>query len=341
MKRKFLTGWTLFFCLLALALIVGGLAGGSYVFTRFESLAATHEGHAQLLDGLHSAAFFSMVSGSMTVAGIGLLVLLGLHILRGTARIQREAEALRRKNEEMEKLARTTRELAHHQRLETIGTLTASMAHEFNNLLTPIMGYSMMALEKLPPEEEELYDDILEIYNASRKAKDIISRLNDLARKNSSSAFREISPDEQIRRTLAVAKPAKPGNVEIRLNLNCWEQRIQANEIQFSQLMLNLILNGFQAMEAGGVLTISTSFDEENIHIQVEDTGCGIPEKIRDRIFQPFFTTKEAGRGTGLGLAIAAQVAADHKGIISCKSREGEGAVFTVTLPRFSRYAEE
>ena len=236
--------------------------------------------------------------------------------------------------------AQTTRDLAHHQRLETIGTLTASMAHEFNNLLTPIMGYSLMALEKLPPEEEGLYDDILEIYNASRKAKDIISRLNDLARKNSSSAFREISPDEQIRRTLAVAKPAKPARVEIRLDLNCWDQRIQANEIQFSQLMLNLILNAFQAMEEGGVLTVGTSFDESNIQIRVEDTGCGIPEKVREKIFEPFFTTKEAGRGTGLGLAIAAQVVADHKGSITCKSKEGEGTVFTVILPRFFQFSE-
>ena len=340
MKRKFLSGWTLFFFLLALVLILGGLAGGSYVFDRFEYLAATHENHAQLLEGLNAVAIFAMFTGSMAVAGIGILVIVSLHSLRGTARIQREAEALRRKNEEMEKLSRTTRELAHHQRLETIGTLTASIAHEFNNLLTPIMGYSLMALEKLPVEEEGLYDDILEIYNASRKAKDIIARLNDLARKNSASAFREISPDEQIRRTLAVAKPAKPARVELRLNLNCWDQRIRANEIQFSQLMLNLILNGFQAMEGGGVLTIDTSFDEGNIHILVEDTGCGIPESVREKIFEPFFTTKEAGKGTGLGLAIAAQVVADHQGTIRCRSTEGQGTAFTVTLPRFFQYGQ-
>ena len=340
MKRKFLSGWTVFFFLMALALMIGGFVWGSYVLTRFEMLATVHESHAQLLEGMHTAAFFFVLSSAMVVAGIGILLLLTLHILRGTSRIRREAEALRQKNEEMERLAQTTRELAHHQRLETIGTLTASIAHEFNNLLTPIMGYRLMALEKLPPEEEGLYDDILEIYNASRKAKDIISRLNDLARKNSSSAFREISPDDQIRRTLAVAKPAKPARVEIQLDLNCWDQRIQANEIQFSQLMLNLILNGFQAMQEGGQLTIGTSFDETSIHIRVADTGCGIAEPLREKIFQPFFTTKEAGQGTGLGLAIAAQVVEDHKGTILCSSKEGEGTVFTVTLPRFFQYQD-
>lgn len=340
MKRKFRSGWMICILILALMLILTGLLWSGQIFARFDVLALGYGSYEQLQSALQNAAFFSMISGSMTVTGIGLLVILVAQILRGTAKIQREADALRRKNEEMERLARNTRELAHRQRLETIGTLTASIAHEFNNLLTPIMGYSLMALEKLPEEEAELYDDILEIYNASKKAKDIISRLNDLARKNSSSAFREICPDEQIRRTLMVAGPAKPAGVEIQLDLNCWDQRIQANEIQFSQLLLNLILNAFQAMDDEGVLTISTSFDEENISIEVADTGCGIPEKIRGKIFEPFFTTKEAGHGTGLGLAIAAQVVADHQGTITCASREGEGTRFRIALPRKSQFQE-
>lgn len=340
MKRKFRSGWMICILILALMLILTGLLWSGQIFARVDMLALGYGSYEQLQSALQNAAFFSMISGSMTVTGIGLLVILVAQILRGTAKIQREADALRRKNEEMERLARNTRELAHRQRLETIGTLTASIAHEFNNLLTPIMGYSLMALEKLPEEEAELYDDILEIYNASKKAKDIISRLNDLARKNSSSAFREICPDEQIRRTLMVAGPAKPAGVEIQLDLNCWDQRIQANEIQFSQLLLNLILNAFQAMDDEGVLTISTSFDEENISIEVADTGCGIPEKIRGKIFEPFFTTKEAGHGTGLGLAIAAQVVADHQGTITCASREGEGTRFRIALPRKSQFQE-
>ena len=240
----------------------------------------------------------------------------------------------------MEELNRRTQDLAHHQRLQTIGTLTSSIAHEFNNLLTPIMGYSLMALERLGPEEEELYDDILEIYNASRKAKDIISRLNDLSRKNTELSFREVSPDELVRKTLSVANPAKPAKVEIRLDLNCWDQRMRANEIQLNQLLLNLVLNGFHAMEQrGGIMTISTGFDENNIDIQVSDTGCGIAEEVLPQIFDPFFTTKETGRGTGLGLAIVAQVVEDHKGTIRVKSEIGKGTTFFVSLPRVADHS--
>lgn len=267
-------------------------------------------------------------AGALASAGVLILVMALLHQIRRAARIEKKARA-------MEELNRQTRELAHHQRLETIGTLTASIAHEFNNLLTPIMGYSMMALEKLPPEDEELYDGILEIYNTSRKARDIISRLSDLSRKNTDNTFRQVSPDELIHRMVEVARPAKPRQVAVQLDLNCMDQRIRANEIQISQLLLNLILNGFQAMgEEAGTLTISTSFDESSVHIRVEDTGCGIPEENRKKLFEPFFTTKEPGKGTGLGLAIVAQVVEEHKGSVRVESKVGQGTAFIVSLPK-------
>jgi signal transduction histidine kinase len=84
----------------------------------------------------------------------------------------------------------------------------------------------------------------------------------------------------------------------------------------------------------GGILTISTSFDDKNIQIQVTDTGCGISRENQAKIFEPFFTTKETGKGTGLGLAIVAQVVEDHRGSIRVESREGEGTTFLVKLPR-------
>ena len=173
------------------------------------------------------------------------------------------------------------------------------------------------------------------MYNASCTAKKLISRLSDLSRKNTDSTFRPASLDELIQKTLDVAEPARKENIQIRLDLNCQDQRIRVNELQISQLILNLILNAFQAMEEkGGILTIKTSFDDRNILLRVRDTGCGIPEENRRRIFDPFFTTTESGRGTGLGLAIAAQVAEDHRGTIAVDSREGQWTEFTVSLPR-------
>ena len=283
---------------------------------------------------LHLAAIRLLAYGGMVVAGVLLLVGLTLRIRRRNEEDLRELEVLRKKNEAMEELNRQTQELAHHQRLETIGTLTSSIAHEFNNLLTPIMGYSLLTLEKLPQEEAELYDNVLEIYNASRKAKEIISRLSDLSRKNTALTFQYTPPDELVRRVLEVAAPAQPHGVEVRTEFNCSCLWVYGNELQLSQMLLNLVLNAFQAMErSDGTLRVSTWADESSVFLRVSDTGPGISEQTLPHIFEPFYTTKEAGKGTGLGLAIVRQVVEEHGGTVSVETAVGRGAAFLVSLP--------
>ena len=342
MKSRNVSKSALLVFLLAVSALLGGILIAGRVFWYLEALMLRHGHLVHLSEAFREMAVVSMISGSLVVFGFGLLVVLTLHMFRRTSRIQREAEALRRKNQAMEELNRQTQKLAHHQRLEIIGTLTASIAHEFNNLLTPIMGNSIMALEKLPSDEDAMYDELLEIYTASCKAKEIISRLSDLSRKNSENCFRQVAPDEVIRKMVRTAEPARAESVQINMNLNCWDQRLTANEIQLSQMILNLILNGFHAMEpGGGTLTLTTGFDEDHIQIQVSDTGCGIPRENQSKIFEPFFTTKEAGKGTGLGLAIVAQVVGDHQGTIRVDSMTGSGTTFTVRLPRVHTQPEE
>lgn len=334
-KRKYFSAQIMIIFVLAIVLVISGIVCIWDVVSGYEEMVYLHEDRAALLAGMHKSTVRLSVGGAMIALGAGMMFLEAYLSIRRTATYEKEARLLREKNAEMEKLNIQVQRLAHHQRLQTIGTLTSSIAHEFNNLLTPIMGYSMMALEKLPQEETEIYDGILEIYQTSRKAKDIISRLSDLSRKNTDETFRIVSIDELVHKTLEVAKPAKPKDVEIKLNLNCWEQRIRANEIQICQMILNLIINAFHAMgEEAGVLSISTSFDDENVQLQVADTGKGIKEEILPEIFAPFFTTKEAGKGTGLGLAIIAQIVEDHQGDIRVETKEGEGATFIVSLPR-------
>lgn len=298
----------------------------------YENILIQCSRYEQLEQPLHMVALKIASYIGLVALGVTLLILT-LVSLAGKNR--REISALQKKNAAMDELIQKQQQLAHHQRLEIIGTLTSSIAHEFNNLLTPIMGYSMMALEALPPEDTELYDGILEIYNSSQKAKTIISRLSDLSRKNTSATFRQVSPDDLVRKTLDVVSPARPKNLEIKLGLNCWDQRIQANEIQISQLLLNLIINSFHAMaDVDGVLSIDTWFDQDAIHIRLSDNGCGIPKDVLPHIFDPFYTTKEAGKGTGLGLAIVAQVVEDHHGSIQVTSTPGGGTAFTISLPR-------
>ncbi len=287
------------------------------------------EDYAQLSFGLKLVGCGGVIVGcSLAIAA------LLLHRIGRSRRRELEIEEIQKKNEAVEELNRKTQQLAHHQRLEIMGTLTSSIAHEFNNLLAPIMGYSMMALEKLPEELTEIYDDILEIYNTSLKAKNLIQRLSDLSRKNSETVFRQLSPDELVQKVLHVAKPAQPKPVEVRTELGCADVTLFGNEMQLSQMLLNLVLNAFHEMEGkGGVLTISTIPQEQSVLIKVSDTGGGIAPEVIPYIFEPFFTTKEVGKGTGLGLSIVAQVIEDHKGDIDVESRLGVGTTFFVTIP--------
>lgn len=286
----------------------------------------------EVMEPLNASAMRFVIFGTMLLGGVFLLVFLTFTIGFRNAQNIEELKILKEKNATMEELNHHTQELARHQRLETIGMLTSSIAHEFNNLLTPIMGYSILTLEQLPPQSEDLQDNILEIYNASRKAKDIISRLSNLSRKNGKLVYQQLSLDELIKHVLHVALPAKPVAVTVTLNLASNGYTIQGNETQLSQLILNLVLNAFQAMEAGGVLTVSTKREGSQIDLRIQDSGPGIPEDVMPHIFEPFFTTKGSGKGTGLGLAIVSEVADEHNAKITVANSDS-GCIFTVSFP--------
>ncbi len=274
--------------------------------------------------------------GGMALLGVICLVIMLLHAFRGNERALREVELLKEKNAAMEELNRQTQEFAHHQRLELMGTITSGIAHEFNNLLAPIMGYSILVLEKLPPEENELYDEVLEIYNTSIKAKTVVSRLQDLSRKNANTGLQKLELDEVVRKSVEIVTPAKPKTVELKLDLKGQRQLVMGNETQLSQLLLNLIINAFHATEEkGGEVIVSTEVEEKKLLLKVADNGYGISKEVMERIFEPFFTTKKGGKGTGLGLAIVEQVVEDHGGAIKVDSKEGVGTAFLVELPIF------
>ncbi len=290
----------------------------------------------ELTRPMRSGTVQLIVYGGTALLGVVCLVILLWHTFRGSQRAMREVEILQEKNAAMEELNRQTEEFAHHQRLELMGILTSGIAHEFNNLLAPIMGYSILILEKLPEEETELYDEVLEIYNTSMKAKTVVSRLQDLARKNAGTDFQKLALDAVVRKVVEIANPAKPKPVTIKMDLKAVGRYVLGNETQISQLLLNLLINAFHATEAnGGTVTVSTEVEKESLLLKVSDNGYGISEESMKRIFEPFFTTKKGGEGTGLGLAIAEQVVEEHHGTIKVESKEGVGTTFLVELPIF------
>lgn len=275
-----------------------------------------------------------LLYGGLAVAGIAGLLLLLIFMRRENAASTAELRVLKKKNETMEEINQKMQALAHHQRLETIGTMTASIAHDFNNLLTPIMGYSIMTMEMLPADATDLQDNLMEIYDASVKAKDIVTRLADLTKKGKEENFEEIEVDEVIRSALKVTLPAKPKEVEVKTSFNAEDEKIKADRTQISQLVMNIVLNAYDAMrDDGGTLLVSTRISGEEVVMRFKDNGCGMDTETVSRIFDPFYTTKESGKGTGLGLAIVAQIVEIHGGKIYVDSEPGKGTEFRIYIP--------
>ena len=275
-----------------------------------------------------------LLYGGIAVIGVAGLLLLLILMRRENAASSAELRVLKKKNEAMEEINQKMQALAHHQRLETIGTMTASIAHDFNNLLTPIMGYSIMTMEMLPADAIDLQENLMEIYDASVKAKDIVTRLADLTKKGNEENFKEIEIDEVIQSALKVTLPAKPKAVEVKANFNAEGEMIKADRTQISQLVMNIVLNAYDAMrEKGGTLLVSTRISGEEVVIRFKDNGCGMDTETMSRIFDPFYTTKESGKGTGLGLAIVAQIVETHGGKIYVDSEPGAGTEFRIYIP--------
>ncbi len=272
--------------------------------------------------------------GGLAMVGVAGLLLLLIMMRRANAASSAELRVLKKKNEAMEEINQKMQALAHHQRLETIGTMTASIAHDFNNLLTPIMGYSIMTMEMLPADATDLQENLMEIYDASVKAKDIVTRLAELTKKGNEENFKEIEVDEVIRNALKVTLPAKPKEVEVKANFNAEGEKIKADRTQISQLVMNIVLNAYDAMRGeGGTLLVSTRISGEEVVLRFKDNGCGMDTETMSRIFDPFYTTKESGKGTGLGLAIVAQIVETHGGKIYVDSEPGAGTEFRVYIP--------
>jgi signal transduction histidine kinase len=232
-------------------------------------------------------------------------------------------------------------QLTESQRLATIGTIAAVIAHEFNNILTPVVSYSQYALqsaESATPDMDLIRKALTKSFAGSTKAGRICNSMLGLARGESSLGV--VSVQKLIDETLLVlARDPQKDGIALRVQIQP-ELNVYADPVQLEQVLLNLLINARQAIlgKAGSISVKAQQLDTGEIRIQVADTGPGIPEKLLPKIFQPFFTTKGTtrrgeARGTGLGLAICREIIEHHKGRIEVESEMGKGTTFSIYLP--------
>lgn len=222
-------------------------------------------------------------------------------------------------------------QLFHAERLATVGTLAAGVAHELNEPLTGILGFAELLQESARLEGEAALD-LRRITTAALHAREIVRKLLLFARQISPRP-RRVDLNGLVREVVDFLEHrVRRSPVAIELRLDPGLPAIPADESQLRQVLINLCLNALQAMPAGGRLTLATRSLRGKVRLTVRDSGPGIPEEIRDKIFLPFFTTKPIGQGTGLGLAVAHGIVSAHRGEIRHIPRP-KGAEFRVTLP--------
>lgn len=276
-----------------------------------------------------------------------------MKLLADRRRTNSEIRALKDVNSRLEEVHKGVEMLAHQERLQIMGTLTGSIAHEFNNFLTPIMGYSELLMMDLPRNSDN-YDSAREIYEASQKAKDVVRQISALSRRNMETVFRSFDFGKQFSRISKMMESVLPPNIRLECDNQVEDASILGNTTQFNQVFLNLFANAVHAIgkKEGHISVRAVLLDRKDlpreehpeklrfgdawqhfIRIQVQDNGCGIEEEVLPHIFDPFFTTKKAGEGSGLGLSVVDQIVESHRGAITVSSKVGEGTVFSLYFP--------
>ncbi|MFN0249880.1 MAG: ATP-binding protein [Kofleriaceae bacterium] len=223
------------------------------------------------------------------------------------------------------------------QKLESLGLLSGGIAHDLNNILTPVLMTASMMLEVAPPDDPQR-EDYRSILDAAESARELTRQLLAFGRKQVLS-LAIIDLNQVITQAIRMIARLVPASVRIETRFAPHGAPVRADASQMNQVIVNLIMNACDALHHGGRICCGTEYleDEQMIALTVEDNGTGMDEQTVTQIFDPFFTTKELGRGTGLGLATVHGIVEQHHGTITVESTRGRGTKFTIKVPRRDR----
>jgi two-component system cell cycle sensor histidine kinase/response regulator CckA len=239
------------------------------------------------------------------------------------------------------------KQLLQTQKMESVGLLAGGVAHDFNNMLTVISGCGETIRENIPADNELLRENIEQVLKAAERAADLTGRLLAFSRKQLSRP-KPVAIDAVIGDASKFIRRFIGADIELSILFTCKELLVMADVSQIEMALVNLATNARDAMPDGGRLSISTKdvvveAGSESLYdlsrpgryalISVADTGAGIDKESMDRLFEPFYTTKEVGKGTGLGLSIVHGITKQHGGSVQLSSTPGEGTTFNIYLP--------
>ena len=246
-------------------------------------------------------------------------------------------------------------QLQQSQKMEAIGTLAGGIAHDFNNILAIILGNAELAADGVP-DSNPASESLKEIYQASIRAKDMVRQLLAFSRKSDEKST-PIDMAPIIKESMKMLRTAIPTSVEFKQHISDDFHDVMGDAAQINQIVMNLVTNAAHAMsEEGGLLEVTLEKiilqDEQTcvdrvlspgpyVRLRMKDTGEGIDPQIMDRIFDPYYTTKEVGKATGMGLSVIHGIVKRHGGGIRVESDLGKGTLFEIYFPALEKTAEE
>lgn len=259
----------------------------------------------------------------------------------GPAEIRSVGGALNEMSRELvlrsEQLQTANAQLVQSEKLSAVGELAASVAHEVRNPMVGIVGFAQLGKESTDPSEIADYFRLIE--QDAFRANKILQNLLEFSRPPETE-YEALSPNEVVMGAMALCvHQLQMQGVKVETNLGLGLPLIRGNSNQLRQVLLNLLLNAGQAMESSPKKLISLSTSRGGggvVEIRVADTGPGLAEEVKDKLFKPFFTTKRRGQGTGLGLSVSRSLIEAHRGQIRAEGAPGGGAMFIIRLPEAS-----
>ncbi|ETP72817.1 histidine kinase [Lachnospiraceae bacterium JC7] len=288
-----------------------------------------------------------MLAVILTLTGVYFFIVAAVVILINRTRMRSESQKneiryLREINQGMEEVARQKDELRHYQRIESLGMMASHIAHEFNNYLTPVMVYAEL-LENDPETGERGKKMAGEILQSTDRAASLSRELLDFSRQDSGADLGPVNLRTDTEAAVEVIKRLTPKKIEFSSEIMSQDMTVLARDGMMQHILMNLCKNAFQAMEKSErkELKILLKRTEEGAVLTVSDTGMGIPKDAKNRIFEPFYTTKGSHHGTGLGLSVVRNIMHSLGGSISVESEQGVGTVFTLFFPEMSRSDEK
>jgi signal transduction histidine kinase/ActR/RegA family two-component response regulator len=253
--------------------------------------------------------------------------------------------------ERTQALARSESQLQQVMKLQAIGTLAGGIAHDFNNILFPIVGYTELTMDDIPAGSQAS-QNLEEVLKAANRAKELVKQILTFSRQNDQER-KPLKVQSLIKEALKLLRATIPSTIEINSFIDDECGLIEGDPTQIHQVIMNLCTNAFHALQdTGGKIEVSLKeanlgYDQSmlragmdvgrHLELVVKDNGHGMTQQVIERIFEPYFTTKEQGKGTGLGLSVTHGIIKSHGGDITVESQPGKGATFRVLLPVIDR----